>query len=339
MSASIGMMEPTSAAQFEAAGGDGVPPLEAIRDGLFCYGVPFPGVLPHYTLSYLILDRAGRVHIVDPGWDSDDNWRALCAALGNLDRGIEDLATVTVTHLHPDHLAMADRVRVETGATISLHRAEQDAVRELATPVPDVNAADALARARFAEWGVPGDRHPELLDAVHRRGSWEAITADRLLDDGDVLDIPGVELRVLHTPGHTTGHVAILDASRKLVFTGDLLLPNQFPGIGLGGTPEGNPIDDYLGSLSLLAGLDDFEALPGHGYRFTGIAQRCAETAAHHEARTREVSAARGDEATVWSVASRLTWTAGWGNLGGFALLSALSQTALHINREQHPAP
>lgn len=330
MSTRVDVMQPLSAAQFEAAGGDGVPPLEAVRDGLYSYGVPLPGVLPHFTLSYLVLDMAGGVHIIDPGWDSDDNWRSLETALADIGHRVDDIASVTVTHLHPDHLGMAERVRAASGAPVALHRLEQDAIRELTTPIPD-----AVSLARFADWGVPADRRPELLDAVHRRGAWASFTADRLLEDGDPLDIPGRDMRVLHTPGHTTGHLAIVDAADALVFTGDLLLPNQFPGIGLGGTPEGDPIEDYLRSLALVARYDDHEALPGHGYRFTGIAERCSETAEHHERRTAEVAALRGDAGAVWSVASGLTWTAGWQNLRGFALLSALAQTELHVKRSQ----
>lgn len=324
-------MHPLSAAQFEAAGGDGVPPLEAVRDGLFCYGVPLPGVLPHFTLSYLVLDGGGSgVHLIDPGWDSDDNWRALEATLAVLGRGIRDVASVTVTHLHPDHLGMAGRVRAASGAPVALHELEQEGIWELSTPIPD-----AVSLARFTGWGVPVDHHRELLDAVHRRGAWEPFTADLLLEDGDVLDIRGRELRVLHTPGHTTGHLAFVDAVDGLVLTGDLLLPNQFPGIGLGGTPAGDPIGDYLASLALVAEFDDFEVLPGHGFRFSGIAERSAETAAHHERRTAEVSAAlvSGGPDTVWSIAGHLTWTVGWENLHGLALLSALSQTALHLRR------
>ena len=330
-------MRPTSPAQFSAAAGDGVPPLEPVRDGLYCYGVPLPGVLPHFTLSYLILDDLGGVHIIDPGWDSDVNWAVLETTLAGLRRGIRDVATVTVTHLHPDHLGLAERVRAASGAAVALHRMEQDAIREVARP-----ARNEIALARFTDWGVPPDRHAELLDAVHRRDAWEPFTADRLLDDGDLLDIPGLELHALHTPGHTTGHLALVDAARRLVFTGDLLLPNQFPGIGLGGTPDANPIEDYLRSLALVSAFDDHEALPGHGYRFTGIAGRCAETSAHHNRRRGEVSAALASDAagTVWSVASGLTWTAGWENLRGFALHSALSQTALHMNRASNePAP
>ena len=327
MSATIDLMHATSAAQFAAAESDGIPALEEVRPGLFAMGVPLPGVLPHFTLSYLIRDEHGAVHLIDPGWDSDENWHSLETVLAALGGSPDELASVTVTHLHPDHLGMAARVRSASGAPVALHRAEQSAIHEVATPTPAVEALD-----RFRGWGVPTDRHRELLDAVERRGGWPPFTADRLLDDGDLLEIPGRELRVLHTPGHTSGHLALQDAGNRLLFTGDLLLPNQFPGVGLGGTSAQNPLDDYLASLERIAALDGHEVLPGHGYRFTGLAERCAETARHHNRRTAEVAAIldAAEGRTVWQVATGLSWTAGWENLRGFHLLSALSQTALH---------
>lgn len=334
-------MHPTSDTQFETAAGQGVPNLEQVRDGLFCYGVPQPGTLPHYALSYLLLDAKGAVHVIDAGWDSDDNWQRFTTTLESLGKAATDVASVSITHLHPDHLGMAARIRAASGAPVAIHKADQSGIVELSTP-----PAESKVLSQLERWGVPADRQPEVLEAFHRRSSWKSFTADRFLSDGDCLDIPGHAVRVLHTPGHTSGHLAFIDDLHGVAYLGDLLLPNQFPGIGLGGTPEGNPIDDYLSSLAAVAKLDDtaldeLEALPGHAYRFRGIATRCAETAAHHEARTAEVAAVTEVAAaspaalSVWELASELSWTAGWPNLKGLALLSALSQTSLHRERAQ----
>lgn len=323
-------MHPTSDTQFDTAAGAGVPELEQVRDGLFCYGVPQPGTLPHYALSYLLLDAKGAVHVIDAGWDSDDNWQRFTTVLDSLGKAATDVATVSITHLHPDHLGMAARIRAASGAPVAVHESEQSGIVELSTP-----PAEPKVRSQLERWGVPVDRQPEVLEAFHRRRGWKSFTADRFLADGDCLDIPGHAVRVLHTPGHTSGHLAFIDDLHGVVYLGDLLLPNQFPGIGLGGTPEGNPIDDYLSSLAAVAKFDDFEALSGHAYRFRGIATRCAETAAHHESRTAEVAAASSTALSVWELASELSWTAGWPNLKGLALLSALSQTSLHRERAQ----
>lgn len=324
-------MHPTSPAQFDASRNGTIPPLEEIRDRLFAVGLPQPGTLPHFTLSYLLLDTADRVHLVDAGWNSKENWQLMTAALMQLGKTMKDVASITITHLHPDHLGMAGRLREASGAPVALHRLEQVGITELSTPLP---ASEIIQQ--LIGWGVPSDRQQELADASGFRTAWGSFAADRLLDDGQQLDIPGHRLRVIHTPGHTSGHVALVDDDTQLVFLGDLLLPNQFPGIGLGGTPVGNPIDHYLNSLSAVAVLDEFEALPGHGYRFTGIAKRCTDTAAHHEMRTSEVAQLLVANHSVWDIAERLTWTAGWGKLRGLPQLSALSQTALHVERAQN---
>ncbi len=343
-------MHPTSDAQFETTASTSSPELEQVRDGLFCYGVPQPGILPHYAISYLLLDTNGAVHVIDAGWNSDENWQRFTDTLTALDRTVTDVASVSVTHLHPDHLGMAARIRAASGAPVAIHEAEQAGILELSSPPPE-----SELRERLACWGVPDDRYADVLDAFHRRSGWQEFTADRFLVDGDRLDIPGHSVRVLHTPGHTSGHLAFVDDKHGVVFLGDLLLPNQFPGIGLGGTTERNPIDDYLASLAKIAALDDtaageLEALPGHGYRFRGIAGRCAETTAHHEKRTAEVAAALSSTElsstkpsetelsptkTAWDLASELTWTAGWENLHRLALMSALMQTSLHMERAQ----
>ncbi len=321
-------MHQTSDTQFETAAGTQAPGLERVRENLFCLGLPQPGVLPHYSLSYLLLDATGAVHLIDAGWDSEENWLRLTEALGSLGRAVTDVASVSVTHLHPDHLGMAARLHEASGAQVAIHELEQAGITELSSPPPR-----SALQATIDAWDVPDDRQAEVLEAFHRRSGWKPFTADRLLAGGERLDIPGHAVRVLHTPGHTSGHLAFVDDVAGLVFLGDLLLPNQFPGIGLGGTPSGNPIDDYLSSLATVAELDAFEALPGHGYRFQGMAERCEETAAHHERRTAEVATAMLPTLSVWELASKLSWTAGWQNLHGLALLSALSQTSLHRER------
>jgi glyoxylase-like metal-dependent hydrolase (beta-lactamase superfamily II) len=130
-----------------------------------------------------------------------------------------------------------------------------------------------------------------------------------------------------------------VDSDAGLVYTGDTVLPKIFPGLGLGdreqtGPGKANPIADYLASLTSLARYDHFEVAPGHGYRFRGLIERNAVLAEHHLHRSRAAAAVIRDDpdATVWEVASRLRWTAGWQKLRGFYLLSALSQTVLHLD-------
>lgn len=104
-----------------------------------------------------------------------------------------------------------------------------------------------------------------------------------------------------------------------------------------------NPVADYVASIARVRRYGHYEALPGHGHRFTGLGERADESAGHQLKRAREVAVVLEavGEPTVWDLASRLTWTAGWEGLQGFQLLSALSQTEMHRDfvRTRPPRP
>lgn len=321
-------MQPTSRSQAEAAEAGLVPPLEQVRDDVWSLGVPMPGGHIPGSLLTLLRDSSGAFHVVDPGWDSDENWRLLTAALASLGAEPGDVRSITVTHLHPDHLGMAARLRAASGAPIQLHEREVRALDGLAAaPL----GADELLRLAD-EWDVPEARRPEILGLTETWQREQPVDADRTLVDGQRLDVPGFDLEVLLTPGHTPGSICLRDETRGLLLSGDHLLPTMFSGLGLGGPTATNALADYLTSLDRIAERPDLEVLPGHGYRFRGLTDRVDETREHHLRRTREVAAvlASDADASVWEIASRLTWTAGWENLEGFYAYSALSQTAMH---------
>ncbi|MCI0158487.1 MBL fold metallo-hydrolase [Leifsonia shinshuensis] len=294
---------------------------EPVAHGVGRVRVPMPpGTGLPFSNAYLIDDGDGRVHVVDPGSPTAEARAVLEAAIGDTEVG-----SIVITHLHADHAGGAAALRARTGAPVLLHERERDALGRIAIGVvpPDLEA-----------WGVPEDRRPELLAAAVVPTAPAATLADQVVEgalgDAQLLDIPGRRVRVIGTPGHTDGHLCLHDEEADLLFTGDHILPTVNSGLGLGGPTDTNPIADYLASLDRAAELDTgtLRALPGHEDPFTGVRERCAALAAHHLRRTEEVAASSG--ATVWEVASTLTWTGGWDALAGFTLLSALRQTAQH---------
>lgn len=287
--------------------------------------MPGPG-LP-FSLCYLVEDDRGGVHVVDPGSPGEKAAAALDAALAAIGRRPSDVVSIVATHLHADHAGGAARLRECSGAPVLMHEREAEAIARLADGAPALD---------LAAWGVPAERRPELLAAAATPPGAGIAAPTATLTDGDLLDIPGRRLRVLATPGHTAGSICLDDEADGLLFTGDTVLPTVNSGIGLGGpiggsTGGGDPIADYLGSLRIVAALDR-EALPGHERPFATLRERCAELERHHLSRRDEVAAQVREhpDATVWEVASALTWTGGWEALAGFALLSALAQTSLH---------
>lgn len=79
--------------------------------------------------------------------------------------------------------------------------------------------------------------------------------------DGDVFDIGGRQLEIIHTPGHSPGHVCVYERDRGYLATADLI----YQGVLLGGLQYSEP-EDYQRSLLRLKQLPKIEKmLPGHG--------------------------------------------------------------------------
>ena len=90
-----------------------------------------------------------------------------------------------------------------------------------------------------------------------------AITPDRWLEDGDTVTVGGLTLDVLHTPGHTPGHICFIDQPGKLAIVGDVLFAGS---IGRTDFPRGNHATLIRAIREKLFPLgDDFEFIPGHG--------------------------------------------------------------------------
>jgi glyoxylase-like metal-dependent hydrolase (beta-lactamase superfamily II) len=305
-----------------------LPPVEKLAGGMVSVPVPIPNNPLRYTLCYLIPGDDGLV-VVDPGWDSDLGWDALTSGLDAAGATAADVTGVVLTHVHPDHHGLTGRLRDASGAWVAMHPAEHATMlRDLDTEpgtaltgwlrelhVPEAEIAGLLSR-----WGKAVDLHfAPLADA------------DVMLEDGDFVPLAGRRLRAIWTPGHTPGHLCLFDADAQVLLTGDHVLPRISPNIGLQ-LSGADPLGRYLESLEKVAAYDACEALPGHEYRFRGIAARAAELDGHHRERCREILATvdRLGAPTIWQVASELTWSRPWDQIGPM-LIGAVAETAAHV--------
>ncbi|MFZ7087704.1 MBL fold metallo-hydrolase [Curtobacterium sp. RRHDQ10] len=337
----VGPPDPISAVQAEALVAGTLPPLEQVRDGVWTMAIPFHAGVPDSTLTYVVEGSDGSLALIDPGWGVDLTLDLLEDGLRAVGHAIEDVGLVAVTHLHIDHVGAADAVRARSGARVAMHSAEAFAI--------DHQLED---RARDDEdvtgWGVPAALAPELhlRWGVGRRipsVDVPAVVPDLLVEDGDLLPIPGRTLRALWTPGHTTGHLCFVDEPDGLLFTGDHVLPRINSGLGLGGRSTTNPLTDYLTSLDRVSAIDrsssraPLEVCPGHEYRFADVGARAAVLADHRAERQEFVAAAldgfaaRGARPTMWEVASHVPFRGGIESMTGYLLASALAQTGFHV--------
>jgi glyoxylase-like metal-dependent hydrolase (beta-lactamase superfamily II) len=315
----------------KAAWADGVmPPVESLGRGMWSVPVPLPNNSLRYVLVYL-LELPDGVAMIDAGWNTVEAWEALNAGLAKAGYGIGDVKAVLVTHIHPDHYGLAGRVRQESGAWIGLHPADAEA---LPARYGDVDDLLARMRAFLADAGVP----PDPLDTLNGasmgvRQFVEQAMPDVLLNDGDRADLAGWDLKAIWTPGHSPGHLCFYDGERRVLLSGDHVLPRISPNISIHTQQTASPLADFLDALVKVAALDVDEVLPAHEYRFRGLAERVSQLRSHHEDRLNEIVAILKEHpgATAWDVTLRLTWSRPWEEIQGYMQRSALGEALAHL--------
>jgi glyoxylase-like metal-dependent hydrolase (beta-lactamase superfamily II) len=150
--------------------------------------------------SYAVRDPDGSVTLVDAGLRRAGG--RILAALASIGVQPEDVKRVVLTHAHLDHAGGVPKLVDATGASVHSHERESIYLRDGRAPrtEPAPRAVRLLARFAFAKLPkiVPGEdfRHDQLL--------------------------PG-GLRVIHTPGHTPGHVSLLHERTGVLITGDAI--------------------------------------------------------------------------------------------------------------------
>ncbi len=140
---------------------------------------------------------------IDPGGETDK----LMKVANGLGVTIKE---VWLTHGHLDHAGAADEVRELTGAkVIGPHKDDQWLMDDI--------------KEQWIKYGVTdGPRN---------------VVPDRYLNDGDTLTLGDETFHVVHTPGHTPGHVVIYNENIRLAFVGDVLFQGS---IGRTDFPKGN---------------------------------------------------------------------------------------------------
>jgi glyoxylase-like metal-dependent hydrolase (beta-lactamase superfamily II) len=324
-------VEVTGVAQERSWHGGGLPPVEQVRPGMWSIPVPLPANPLRYVLVYA-LETSDGVALIDTGWSTDDAWTALTAGLAQAGFGVTDVRAALITHIHPDHYGLAGRVRQVSGAWVALHPA--DAALLPARYGMEVPELLGHMRAFLEGCGVPDEVLDELTEASMGVREFVALAQpDVLLEDGRRVDLRGWDLRAVHTPGHSPGHVCFHDGTRRLLISGDHVLPRISPNVSLHAQQPDNPLADFLDALQRVRALDVDEVLPAHEWRFRGLQERVDELAGHHEQRLAEVDAVlqRQPGATCWEVTLRLTWSRDWAEVGGYMRRAAVGETLAHL--------
>lgn len=306
-----------------------MPDIERAAHATWAIPVPFRGNPIKFTYSYLVQGK-GQAVLIDAGAADDAGRRALRNAFDHIGFDIRTLMGIVITHCHIDHWALADEIAGQSGAWVALGAAEW---AWLQTVGDDERTIPAIRVRLERDWGVPPERS-EQIAATDDYGEYRRYrTPDFLLQHGEPIPLPGRVLTTVATPGHTPGHLSVLDEGRQLLFSGDHVLPRITPNVSLNPFGAIDPLREYQESLGFLDHLAVQQVLPAHEYRFTGLRSRndaIRRSIGEHLERVSAIFAAQPD-ATVWRVAELLPWSRRWADYDPLQQRLALGETAAYL--------
>jgi len=149
--------------------------------------------------------------------------------------GINDVDILVLTHSHFDHSAMAKDIQEKTGCEIWMSEEEANFFEN--------NRAEASVAKHF-------DFNVDLDFKINRK-----------IKDGEIIDLGGVTLQAIVTPGHTPGGLCLYEPESKTLFSGDTVFSQ---GYGRYDLPGGN-LESLRNSITRLKELDVNELYSGHG--------------------------------------------------------------------------
>jgi len=196
--------------------------------------------------AFLIDDGDESLTLIDAGFPK--HAEAIEDGIRSIGREPSDLTRIVLTHAHPDHLGSAKHMSGGT-TPISLHPADAD-----------------IARAGVIDQTMkPG---PGFLNGIlfrvligNKSAEFPAFEPNVALSDGEVIDVAG-GIEVIHTPGHTAGHVSLLwKKDRGLLIAGDAAANMM----GLNYMLGYDDLPTAKASLTKLTGRDFEAAVFGHG--------------------------------------------------------------------------
>ncbi len=252
-----------------------------MSDGVHWIRFPLPMELDHINLW--LLDHEGGFVLVDTGLASDIG-RAAWESLEQQVLAARPLRLIILTHLHPDHAGLAAWLQARHRVPVWTSRETERQMRQLLVPLTDDQIAER--HTFFHSHGVTelgsfgaslsGERYRAVVSGLPQVAHHPR--------DGEEASWDGATWRWIETGGHAIGHLCLHEPSRRVLITGDQILPMISPNVSANGwSADANPLDSYLRSLERLAALDPATlVLPSHGRPFVGVRERAHELRHHH---------------------------------------------------------
>ncbi len=305
-----------------------------VAPGIDSIRLPMPDSFTSSVNVYLVRDADGFV-LIDTGLDIDESKDSLVAGLAELGTTPDAIHTVIATHGHHDHCGLAAHLHREHGARVWMHESDWAYIR-LRYAEPD--SFRTMQLNWLQRYGMPTDVATRSTRSLGMGNQSISVTEpDRTLEGGETFDVGRYRFQIHWTPGHTPGHVCLLEPDEELLFSGDHILPKVNSNVSLQPYSKVNPMPGYLASLKQLAETPIRLTIPGHGELMPSVAGRAHQIAQHQlDRRERLLSVMTPEYQTPYELASYI-WSESkpnnWDEFPDFLRRNAVGTLIAHLEQ------
>lgn len=301
--------------------------------GIHQIKVPIPDNPLGFLNCYLVKGKDGWL-MIDTGWFTPDAYEALKSGLKEMGLATTDIATMVVTHVHPDHFGLAGRIKASSPKTqLIMHRYDADLIRSRYIKFAGLQPKNAAILLRH---GVPAAEIDAFKTASMPTLQYVITTfPDDTVYGGEILSTGLFDLEVIWTQGHSPGHICLYEPKNRILFSGDHVLPEISPNVSYTSQSGDNPLGDYICALRKVQNLPVTKVLPAHEHIFTDLRGRVEQILQHHEGRKQEIlDRVAIEPRNAYFLASRLTWNIPnmkWEQFSSMLKRSAVMETLAHL--------
>jgi glyoxylase-like metal-dependent hydrolase (beta-lactamase superfamily II) len=306
--------------------------VQSAKAGIHQLAIPTPFQVGRVN-AYLIEDEP--LTLIDSGPNSAKALDELEQALAALDRRIEDIELLVITHQHIDHFGLASILARRSGAEVAALSGLDTYLQSFReqTELDDVYAEQTMLRH-----GISADVVSALRAVSASFRAWgSTVEVTRPLHDGEDLQLRDRTLRVLHRPGHSPSDTLFWDRERSVMMVADHLIKhissnpllarplgaaNDFTG------PRPQSLVTYIDSLQQTRAMDVDLVLPGHGRPIKDHKSLIDRRMRMHERRAERIYNLIAERPrTAHEVASEF-----WGNIAVTQAYLTLSEVLGHLD-------
>jgi glyoxylase-like metal-dependent hydrolase (beta-lactamase superfamily II) len=308
--------------------------MKEIFPGLYQMSLTLSGFDPGSVNSYLIKTSSG-LTAIDTGWDLPEALDSFYSQLSEIGAKISDIKEVILTHFHIDHMGLIPRLKQNRNVKVYLHEKELELMKIRYTGRDNfLPLTDAFLQTH----GFPASELTPPEFQLPMPDHMDSIVPDVLLHGGEEIWVGDYLFKIINTPGHTPGHVALFEAKNKFLISGDMLLPSIATNAAFHVQHIDYPLQKYVESLKTLRKLDFDTVLPGHQNVFHNPQQRIDELIENQAKKSSQILKAFSDQQpkTAFQISQQLAQSrhggiSKWPGLTGWEKRFAVLQTIAHL--------